>query len=126
MRRLLILLVAMLVATAAAPSSLDGTWRVEKLEPSMKLTPAQQQILDSELPSIRVKVQGARIEITAHMGSLVLTAKDVSQAKDGTISATVVSPNGVSQRVTIKKEGDNRVRLTVKDARYGGTAVLVR
>ena len=111
---------------AAAPSPLDGTWRVEKLEPTMKLAPAQKELLDAELPTIRVKVQGARIEVTAHLGTLVLTAKDVSQAKDGTITATVVAPNGVSQRVTIQRLGEARLKLTVKDARFGGTAVLVR
>lgn len=111
---------------AAAPSPLDGTWRVQKIEPTAKLTQAQQALLDSEVPTIRVKVQGARIEITAHMGAMVLTAKDVVQAKDGTISATVVTPNGISQRVTIKREGEARLRLTVKDARFGGTAILVR
>jgi DNA-directed RNA polymerase specialized sigma24 family protein len=111
---------------AAAPSPLDGTWRVEKIEPTMKLAPAQKEMLDAELPTIRVKVQGARIEITAHLGILALTAKDVVQAKDGTISATVVASNGVQQRVTIKRKGEARLELTVKDARYGGTAVLVR
>jgi DNA-directed RNA polymerase specialized sigma24 family protein len=111
---------------AAAPSPLDGTWRVERIDPTMKLAPAQKELLDAELPTIRVKVQGARIDITAHMGTLGLTAKDVVQAKDGTISATVVAPNGVQQRVTIQRLGESRLKLTVKDARFGGTAVLVR
>ena len=48
------------------------------------------------------------------------------QSKDGTIEATVVAPNGIQQRVTIQRLGENRLKLTVKDARYGGTAVLVR
>jgi DNA-directed RNA polymerase specialized sigma24 family protein len=111
---------------AAAPSPLDGTWRVEKIEPTMKLAPAQKELLDAEVPTIRVKVQGARIEVTAHLGTLTLTAKDVVQAKDGTITATVVAPNGVQQRVTIQRLGDARLRLSVKDPRFGGTAILVR
>jgi DNA-directed RNA polymerase specialized sigma24 family protein len=111
---------------AAAPSPLDGTWRVERIDPTMKLAPAQKEMLDAELPTIRVKVQGARIEITAHLGTLSLTAKDVVQAKDGTITATVVAPNGVQQRVTIQRLGEARLKLTVKDPRFGGTAVLVR
>jgi hypothetical protein len=57
---------------------------------------------------------------------LNLTARDVTQAKDGTITATVVAPNGVSQRVTIKRESEGRLRVLVKDARFGGQAVLVR
>ena len=48
------------------------------------------------------------------------------QGKDGTIAATVVAPNGVQQRVTIQRLGDARLKLTVKDPRVGGTAVLVR
>jgi DNA-directed RNA polymerase specialized sigma24 family protein len=111
---------------AAAPSPLDGTWRVEKIQPTMKLAPAQKELLDAEVPTIRVKVQGARIEITAHLGTMTLTAKDVVQSKDGTIAATVVAPNGVQQRVTIQRLGDARLKLEVKDARYGGTAILVR
>ena len=104
----------------------DGTWRVERIDPTMKLAPAQKELLDAELPTVRVKVQGARIEITAHLGTLSLTAKDVVQAKDGTITATVVAPNGVQQRVTIQRLGEARLKLTVKDPRFGGTAVLVR
>ena len=92
----------------------------------MKLAPAQKELLDTELPTIRVKVQGARIEISAHLGTLSLTAKDVVQAKDGTISATVVAPNGVQQRITIQRLGEGRLKLTSKDARFGGTAILVR
>jgi DNA-directed RNA polymerase specialized sigma24 family protein len=111
---------------AAAPSPLDGTWHVERIDPTMKLAPAQKEMLDAELPTIRVKVQGARIEITAHLGTLTLTAKDVAQSKDGTITATVVAPNGVQQRVTIQRLAESRLKLTVKDARFGGTAVLVR
>jgi DNA-directed RNA polymerase specialized sigma24 family protein len=111
---------------AAAPSPLDGTWRVEKIDPTMKLAPAQKEMLDAEVPTIRVKVQGARIEVTAHLGTLTLTAKDVVQSKDGTITATVVAPNGVQQRVTIQRLAEARLKLTVKDARFGGTAVLVR
>lgn len=111
---------------AAAPSPLDGTWRVEKLEPAMALTQAQRAMIDSELPSARVKVHGANIQISANAGTLSLTAKDVVQAKDGTITATVVAPNGVAQRVTIKREGDARLRLSVKEGRFAGQAVLVR
>lgn len=111
---------------AAAPSPLDGTWRVERIDPTMKLAPPQKEMLDAEIPTIRVKVQGARIDVNAHLGTLSLTAKDVVQAKDGTITATVVAPNGVQQRVTIQRQGDARLKLTVKDPRFGGTAVLVR
>lgn len=111
---------------AAAPSPLDGTWRVERIDPTMKLAPAQKELLDSELPTIRVKVQGARIEITAHLGALSLTAKDLSQAKDGTLTATVVAPNGVQERVAIQRLGEARLKLTVQNPRFGGTAILVR
>lgn len=111
---------------AAAPSPLDGTWRVERIDPAAKLSPTQKEMLDAEVPTIRVKVQGARIQISAHLGTLDVTAKDVVQAKDGTISATIVAPNGVEQRITIQRLGEGRLKLTSKDARFGGTAILVR
>src|SRR6185295_4111987 len=93
-------------APAAAPAGpFDGTWRVEKIEPKMQLTKEQRAMLDAEIPTARVKVQGTRIEITAHAGTLVLNAKDFKKDDSGGFDATVTAGSGASQRVHIQPQG---------------------
>jgi len=113
-------------APAAAPAGpFDGTWRVEKIEPKMQLTKEQRAMLDAEIPTARVKVQGTRIEITAHAGTLVVTAKDFRKDDSGGFDATVSAGNGASQRVHIQPQGQ-KVRISIKEGRFAGEAVLAR
>lgn len=115
-------------ALPAAASAFDGEWKVESVKPNVALTPAQRALLDAEVATARVKVHGARIELTAHSGSFVVTAKDVVRNKDGSMTATMVSSTGASQRVQVIPEGreGSRVRVVVPSGRFAGEAVLRR
>lgn len=110
---------------AAAASPLDGVWHVVRVRPDAALNPAQRALLDAEAARAEVKVHGARIEIAATSGRIALTAKDVSRAKDGTITATLVTAAGTRQKVRIVPEGD-LLRVVVAGGRITGEAWLRR
>ncbi len=109
----------------AAASPFDGVWKVESVKPHVSLTPAQRALLDAEARAAKVKVHGARIEVSAPAGTLVVTARDVTRAKDGSMTATMVTASGASQRVTVIPDG-SRVRVVIPGGRFAGEAVLAR
>lgn len=120
-------IVAPRVAPAAQPASpLDGTWTVESVDPKATLTPAEKKLLEKEASSVKVHVDGRRIDLAIRGGHLALTVTDVARIDDRTSRITLVADSGASVRATVTADGADRLRVSIPQGRLAGRAVLRR